>query len=464
MASNRKNSFFIDSEYKILKAGKALIDYFIRRNDESPLGHKCHVYFFDNESPCADCPVEKSKESMAIEKAVLPLKGKDATRPVIVTPIPDEQNQVHLLVVDCLGELTEIEPADAEPQKVEQQPPADVLYFDEKLNIIAASGDQAFSKGATGHNIFEFLPGLSKKEHESKLQNFFKGKDMMMRLPVAVPDHPGMTYDFYKVMNAKSEVFVLTVANAGAALPVKNGQMHRIMALSRFASHVSHEVKNPLSILLTNLDMMRVDILEATSIEGVYKLQEYIDNMQQQVEYILKILDTVSALKVHKHDSIVQVDLKMLMNRIISMAHFKRPHPKNDIIVNFINDLPKIFMSEMAMERAISELIVALWQRGGNQSNIKVDVNYVKENDGYFEFDFYTSGRSFYIENLDRLLDEFFLFTPDPQDTHLGFLIAYAAILNHKGEMKFMPSSDNSAHVYVTLPRIPNINFQEEGD
>ena len=98
--------FFIDTEFKIQKHSKRLIQKLSADLDKRLVGHPCHRLFFDRNSPCDNCPVPRAISfKTTVEGDIMHNSRQDAvlSRHAVVTPIIDDDGDVRRLAVDCLG-------------------------------------------------------------------------------------------------------------------------------------------------------------------------------------------------------------------------------------------------------------------------------------------------------------------------------------------------------------------------
>lgn len=480
------NIFFIDTDYVIRKVSRRLADKIGRQKSQSLIGQLCHSIFFDCKEPCNDCPVSRSIISKSVVEHNLIETTADGTsinRHVVVTPITDENEEVRQLIVDCLGEEVSIHlarPNDKKPnadelnrlhtdQFDEKQNDVRAVLVDDDLNIILYNhGVEELLppnvQSVIGHNLFTFLPYYNQYPIKDRIESFVLRESrthLSFRTRTDPYSERWVEHRAVKLMGQGSVEAVLIISQPVDEITFDNqngDQSDKIRLLSKFASRVSHDIKNPLTTITTNIDFLKNDMTKVNTIEGMFKLLEYVDKIQGQVKQVLKILETVNALKVHNMDSVSEIDASQFLSRAITIAMLNKPYPNNDIKVTIAEDLPSIYVCELNLERAFSELLKSLLLNSGENGILNIYLNYIAENQGQFIFKIRANNAVQSFLNLEKMLDDFFTSKKLFDVSNLGLIIAYATILNHNGSMDLLSLDAGRTEVLIKLPRVPRLN------
>ncbi len=482
MIANGENVFFIDTHYVVEKLSRKLIDKLGDHAKERIIGNSCFKVLFRSDSPCSNCPVSRSIAFKTVVEEDIKFgmpSGNGHVRHVVATPVTDENETVRHIIVDCLGDAFHIDVSDIrQPQKQLQRrqsasspmesssqlPRTRAILVDRDLTVILYNEPvkEIFPhaiQNIVGHNLFSVLSYYNQYSIRHKIEEFVKSDQQTLCFSTKA--------DFYSPQWAEHELVklghksrldaILILSRPATSAKEEESVEHRkekIRFLSRFASKISHEIKNPLSLISTNVEFLKSDITNPNSDDNLFSLAEYIDKVHQQVKEVISILDTVNALKVHNMDSVVETEAEQFLNRAITITLLNRPYPNNEIRAFISDDLPSFYASELSLERAFSELFKSLLHSAGTEGKLKVYLNYLKERD-LFMFKIRSNDSIQALVDLENMLNEFFTSKRKFDISNLGLIIAYATILNHDGHMEIVNVDAGQAEVLIKFPRVP---------
>ena len=193
----------------------------------------------------------------------------------------------------------------------------------------------------------------------------------------------------------------------------------RLATIGTMASRVAHDLKNPLTIMHTYVEMLSPEILsklDSKDKEKWFRLQNSIFDMSRIIEDVLDFARTTEIKK--KNSSFLSI-LKLAMNHVKSIYGITINLPDNDFKFNC--DSRKI---EGVLSNIINNAVQALDGTG----EIDVDVTHNSES---VIIKIKDSGPGISEDNLDKIFEP--MFTTKTTGTGLGLVICKSIVEQHGG-------------------------------
>jgi len=487
MTDAGENIFFINNNYTIQKISRKLLQHIGLDNGSDLVGKTCYSSFFKRDDPCEHCPVGRSITFQTVVEEDIPIEDEKmigAVRHAVATPVLDESNQVRQVIVDCLGEtmkavdqfLNRRDQEDGSSQPLpqmsveesaeEQSDTLCAILFDKDFHIIVAnqwSGATGFGDRANmvGQNLFSAVPFYNQTLVREKIQSFTQESEAehtVFHTRADIYSDQWLEHQLYKLVGRSKLDACLVISKSGPKASFVEPRIlmaEKAALLSRFASRISHDIKNPLALISTSVEFLKADMANVNTLDGVHKLVDYVDQIQEQVSRVLGILDTVNALKVHSMDVVSTTDVAELLDRAVTITLLSKPFPQNDIQINITGPMPPIHVAEINIERAFSELFKTLLKKSGENGQLDINLAYIGDLEEQFIFKIRSTIREKSALDLDEMMNEFFASGNRFDVSNLGLAIAYATIINHSGEMQVLPLDSGELEVLIKLPRVP---------
>lgn len=245
------------------------------------------------------------------------------------------------------------------------------------------------------------------------------------------------------------------VSHEVAQLSESFSSMSRTLAeradyINRFATHVSHEFKTPL-----------------TSMQGALELlQEHIDTMpaEQRHRFMGNLLDDTQRLK-------------KLVSRLLELARADalEPSPKHSSLNKQLNEmrsryhargltleysdiehdaLNALAIAPDALEAVLNNLLENSLQHGADTVRVSVD-----NDDQQLQLTLHDNGKGISQANRDKIFTPFFTTRRNSGGTGLGLEIISSLLKAYKGEIR-LGSSEHGAKFIITLPLFNNDSRQ----
>jgi signal transduction histidine kinase len=219
---------------------------------------------------------------------------------------------------------------------------------------------------------------------------------------------------------------------------------------SDFVSNVSHEVKNPLSIIKMSVD----SILDGDSGEIDERQKGPLGMIRRNVERLLRLVtDILDISKIEAGEmklKIEQVDVASLVSEIIHDYEIEIKQKQFTVRTDFQNDLGLVQADKDKLSEVIINLLnnaIKYTPSGGN-----ILIKLASDENG-IRFEISDNGQGIAKENLEKIFDKFERVTAEKQEgTGLGLPIARDIILLHKGKLWVESELGKGSKFIFTLP------------
>ena len=230
---------------------------------------------------------------------------------------------------------------------------------------------------------------------------------------------------------------------------------HRIELAERFASDLTHEIRNPLASLRGASALLN----QTKDDNQKIKLLKILSNDVQRIERL--ITDYSQVLKdeaTHSRAVAKNFDLINLIESIVEDFNLDSSNQKKDIKIIF--DMPKkfkkavIFGIESRIEQVIANLLENAVSFSPAKSEVIIELRLDKK---VYKILIKDQGPGFDEKNLDKVFERFYSDRPNDHDGNhsgLGLNIVKNIIDSHKGIIKVYNNETKGAVVDINLPSI----------
>jgi len=246
----------------------------------------------------------------------------------------------------------------------------------------------------------------------------------------------------------------------------------KMASIGTISAGIAHEINNPLSFLLTNLEVLKdylgsigtyVDLLEksntgtnteiSTMKNNIEFILEDVPNLlRESLDGIERIREIVNGLRTFSRadDGIFkEVDVNYCIETALKLVSNELKH-KCKISKN-LSEIPHVMGSQGQLIQVFTNLLVNSAQAIDEHGSIEVKSTI---NDNKILLTFCDSGKGISKEHLDKLFTPFFTTKPTGQGTGLGLSISYGIIQKHRGNISVESSPGLGTTFYIELPMI----------
>lgn len=236
----------------------------------------------------------------------------------------------------------------------------------------------------------------------------------------------------------------------------------KLASLGLLASGVAHELNNPLTSILMNVNLMMEDAGENSP------LYEDLKKIDQDVNRCRRI---ISDLRVFSRPQ-EKVEKKTcqagtIVNQAIRLVGYDLERRGIRIEHEMAADLPEIFCDPEQITRVLANLLINAGQAMGERGRLSVSA---RKRESQLVIEIHDNGCGISSKNRSRIFDPFF--TTKPDGTGLGLFISYGIVEEHGGEIEVEsltkeeagPGGESGTTVRVILPLWPEAGAERLGE
>jgi two-component system, NtrC family, sensor kinase len=240
-------------------------------------------------------------------------------------------------------------------------------------------------------------------------------------------------------------------------LELKLAQAQKLEALGRLAVGLAHEVNNPLSFIMANINHVRreLEALAATQPAGsVEELQESCHDALHGCERIQRLVHDVRSFSRGRNFPAVPVALDAVLKEALAMAN---PSQVPGVRVDWeLRPVPPILAEEHGLGQVFLNLLInALHAVADGPAEPRIRVATGLHADGRVWVEIQDNGRGIAPEHLGRMFEPFFTTKPPGVGTGLGLFICHGLITGFGGELSVESQPGQGATFRVMLPAAP---------
>jgi PAS domain S-box-containing protein len=240
-------------------------------------------------------------------------------------------------------------------------------------------------------------------------------------------------------------------------------QRDRMAALGTLSAGVAHEINNPLTYLLVNLEhvLRRIraasasdDPIEELAAPGTGGLAALSQSLQQAVEGANRVRQIVRDLLTFSQGNVEQrgmVDVRGIVESATQMAWHEIRHRAR--LTKSLAEVPPVDANEARLGQVFLNLLVNAAQAipEGQADRHEIKVTTRTDDTGHVVIEVADTGMGIPAENLARIFDPFFT-TKGETGTGLGLSISLGAIRSLGGDIKVASAPGRGTTFQVLLP------------
>lgn len=260
----------------------------------------------------------------------------------------------------------------------------------------------------------------------------------------------GKIYDlfYYPVYNSQNEIYgiIQYARDVTRSLEIEahRRNMSKQIALGEMAARVAHELNNPLTVILGNVQIALNNLPED---HEDYKALVDAYNYGLLSKNIIKDLNQMV-----KHDNtvIVPVDLHLLIDESIHATEFQIDYTQVELIKDYFQHLPLIKANPEQLKQVIINLLTNAWDALNEipQKRITIKTGLLDEKVFITLED---NGEGIRPEHLSKIFEPFFTTKPRG-NTGLGLSLSHSIIKTHGGKISARSDLARGTTFKIILP------------
>jgi two-component system, NtrC family, sensor kinase len=240
----------------------------------------------------------------------------------------------------------------------------------------------------------------------------------------------------------------------------------RLEALGRLVGGVAHEINNPLTVVLTNLDHLKHELEDAADkvdarFRELVQVTEETQGGGRRIQQIVRDLRTFSQTE---HQLVEGMNLRETMEYALRMAQASFP-PSLKISTHYDEDLPSVRGSPAQLLQVFLNVVINAAQSGSSlpEDRRSVEVAIRQSASEKTVITVADHGVGIRPEDLSRIFDPFFTTRAVGTGTGLGLSVCHGFIKELGGEISVESRLGEGTVVTIVLPRQPPLLVAPQG-
>jgi two-component system, NtrC family, sensor kinase len=257
------------------------------------------------------------------------------------------------------------------------------------------------------------------------------------------PQAPHTSTDEIGELSRTFEAMVSEIARVNQELL----ESERLATIGKMAAHVTHEVRNPLSSIALNLELLEEELPAASEAHTLFVA------IRKEVERLTELTEQYLTVARRRDPNFAIEDVTEV---VAEAVEFMSPELKrHDVVVttNFAAELPPVKLDEGQIRQVMHNLLRNARQAMPSGGDLRVRVAAGAEA-GWVDIEVADTGAGMSDETRARLFEPFF--TTRSHGTGLGLAISRHIVEGHGGAIRCEPNEPGGTRFVVRLPVATN--------
>ncbi|MCP4723678.1 MAG: HAMP domain-containing protein [bacterium] len=233
-------------------------------------------------------------------------------------------------------------------------------------------------------------------------------------------------------------------------IQTKLKQAERLATVSKFASVVAHEIRNPFNSIVINMQVLKRGMNKGDKREKVEKLMDVIDSEIRRIDGLIQnYLSLTRQREIRKEP----VEINSVIDEVILSQHERAVKDKIKIKRNSDIESINIPVDSDQIKQAVLNIILNAFDsmpEGGDLTIGIMDKHDNAEHSDKIVLSFEDAGCGIPKENISEVFD--FFYSLKHGGTGLGLAVTKQIINSHNGEIEIYSEVDKGTTVLVYLP------------
>jgi signal transduction histidine kinase len=214
----------------------------------------------------------------------------------------------------------------------------------------------------------------------------------------------------------------------------------------RLAGGLAHEIKNPLSTIRMNMELLAEDLRESDSARDRRAMKK-IELVQQECQRLQVLLDNFLRFAKAYHLRKESCELNAQVRRVLDFYRPKAKDAKIEVIDYLANDLPTVLLDPEAFHGALLNLVLNAEQAMPDGGQLVVRTYGTPEG---VALDLIDTGSGMDAQTQAKVFDAFF--STKRGGSGLGLPTARRIIMAHGGSISLQSEVDRGTQITIKLP------------
>ena len=224
-------------------------------------------------------------------------------------------------------------------------------------------------------------------------------------------------------------------------------QAEKLATIGTLAGGVAHEINNPLTAVLTNAQMLKMDA-KGDDLESISLIEEGAKRCQIIIQKLMKY-----ARKSTGEEVVGEVDVNKVIDTVISFLQYQLKQENIALMIEKSDKRITIHGNANELEQVVTNLILNAKdaiKQSGRDGKIQI---LTAERNGSVDITVSDNGIGIPSENLSKIFDPFFTTKEIGKGTGLGLSIAHGIVRKHFGKIEVLSGKENGAIFKLSFPK-----------
>lgn len=232
---------------------------------------------------------------------------------------------------------------------------------------------------------------------------------------------------------------------------MKPKSKNRYTEIAQLAGGLAHEIKNPLSTIRLNIELLAEDLEEIDAPQSRLALRK-IDVVKRECRRLEELLNGfLNFASAHRLD-LQPSDANHAIREVIELFRPQAAKSKIEIIEYLASDLPSVLLDRRSFHRALFNLVLNAQQAMPNGGQLVIRT---RSGGNEIAIDLIDTGCGMETETLEHLFDAFF--STKKGGSGLGLATVQKIIEAHKGHIAVQSEPNYGTQFTILLPSLPRL-------
>ena len=231
-------------------------------------------------------------------------------------------------------------------------------------------------------------------------------------------------------------------------------QAEKLAALGTLAAGIAHEINNPIGVITSRVELMRLD---ADAHHLPNEVRNDLDVVHRHARRVARITQGLLSFARKSPHARSPVDLNQIVDDTLVLLEHPLTRGGVTIVTTRAPGLPRLMGDANALQQVLVNLLTNARDAitGAGTIDVRTEASPDRRE---VRLSVHDTGRGIPREALPRVFDPFF--TTKPEGTGLGLAISYGIVRDHGGTIDVDSRPDHGTTFTVTLP-IANTNARD---
>jgi PAS domain S-box-containing protein len=225
----------------------------------------------------------------------------------------------------------------------------------------------------------------------------------------------------------------------------------RLSIVGKMAAQVAHEIRNPLSSIMLNLELIE-DELEEVNGNAKTEIESHLNTINNEVEHLNNLTDDYLSFVRMPVLNREHVNLYSIVNDVINLMS-GMTNSKNIEIHILRKEIPNVYIDKLQIKRACLNIVKNAIEAMDKGGKLKIWCNIVKKRN-YISLNFKDSGEGIKKKSLKKITEPFY--TTKLTGSGLGMHITSQIMKEHKGFLKIHSVYKKGTIIRLVFPLTGN--------